>query len=151
MKDIFAWQNILKSFGKRLTTGTNKQDKDTLLLHSSQETYRDKACMCHFDKSETGCIITSEVRHNQSTVEQQGAFKIKISISIRPISNFSNTRCRSRDGFSWFTGGWNVGVQSVFLKFFRRRSAGVCFQISTQSKSNCNHNLANTETTSLLN
>lgn len=47
----------------------------------------------------------SEVHQNQSAAKQRGAFKIKISISIRPISNFSGgSRCRSRDVFFWFTG-----------------------------------------------
>ncbi len=32
----------------------------------------------------------AKVHQNQSIVTQQGAFKIKISISIRLISNFSN-------------------------------------------------------------
>lgn len=79
---------------KRLTNGTSVEKTQKGLLHKQKQKLENKssptnnAYVNHFEKSEAGCVIPPRYLQIKSVIQQQGAFKIKISISIRPISRF---------------------------------------------------------------
>lgn len=72
MKDIFAWQNILKSFRKSLTTGTNKQDKETLLLELKRG-----QCKTRVHRKHTGIkhVCATLINQRQDASSLQGTSK----------------------------------------------------------------------------